>query len=540
MTSLSLGLLSGCGTQLSTSPEVDAPLVSAPNASNAAAVAAIFEDDNAVRLEDVAELLAAVNLSGLTDRADDLQTAALQLVASEVDVSIEEPPSLANADVAQPVNVLDMTDVAVVVAALDVAAGERTEVAIAARASQLLAEPVPPEAIRVIPGVVRLGSAGQPGGAAVVAPGQGANATSSQAIAAIDRLPSITTNASNIVFPPGSAISFPAPPNRERALRVSYRPRLMASRNGSEVEYSAAQLKCEDNVCDLAGIPLIPEGFEAGFDDYLITYTFRIANGDAIASVQRYLTQIEQPTLVELSSFQVGNRSVALGFDTSTETIWTYSSSAPELTQFSSAGDPSGSVTRPGESSDDFDLTFASETLNLGNTAIAPNTLLAINGETDLADIYAIDTETGAVLASLEANFGNSHVVGGDYHPDRDTFFLVQDRVPPSDSEPNVIAEIDSQDGSRLNSFSVLDVLSSYSVNFGDLAVGNNGNLFVVSSIQSTVLELTPEGVFVREFALPAGVGSLSGIGFDRDRGSAWVVNTGNTVWQLDGFPETP
>ncbi|MEO0853274.1 MAG: hypothetical protein AAFY15_07190, partial [Cyanobacteria bacterium J06648_11] len=420
------------------------------------------------------------------------------------------------------------------------AAGDRTEAVIAQRASQLLTEPVPPEAIRVIPGVARLGAEGQPGGVAVIASGQTASTTNIRARELVNRLPSRTTDASNVTFPSGSKLTFPAPPNPDRALRVSYRPRLIASRNETVVDYSSIRLSCADNSCDLSGIPLIPEGFEAGFDDYLITYTFSIANGDAIASVQRYLTQIELPTLIELSSFQVGNRSVGLGFDTSTETIWTHSGSSTELSRFSSSGDPGGSVPRPGESADDFDLTFASVSLTLGNTAIAPNTLLAINGETDRADIYAIASDTGEVLASLETAFGNSHVVGGDYHPERDTFFLVQDRVPPSSSEPNVIAEIDPQDGSRLNSFSILDALGTYSVNFGDLAVGNNGNLFVVSSLQSTVLELTPEGVFVREFALPAGVGSLSGIGFDRDRGTAWVVNTSNTVWQLDGFPTTP
>jgi hypothetical protein len=47
-----------------------------------------------------------------------------------------------------------------------------------------------------------------------------------------------------------------------------------------------------------------------------------------------------------------------------------------------------------------------------------------------------------------------SHIVGGAYHPERNTFFLVQDRVPGSADE-NRIAEINSQTGAVINTVQV-------------------------------------------------------------------------------------
>lgn len=43
-----------------------------------------------------------------------------------------------------------------------------------------------------------------------------------------------------------------------------------------------------------------------------------------------------------------------------------------------------------------------------------------------------------------------------------------------------------------------------FTVNFGDLDVGGNGNLFIVSSDEGTVGEFTPTGAFVAEHALPS------------------------------------
>jgi hypothetical protein len=192
------------------------------------------------------------------------------------------------------------------------------------------------------------------------------------------------------------------------------------------------------------------------------------------------------------------------------------------------------SVPRPGESANDVDVEIAPESLMLGSTTIPAGTLLFINGETGPADIYAVDSVTGAVIATLVTSFGSSHVVGGAYHAARDTFFLVQDKVPGGASA-NRVAEINPVTGAIINTF---QTTGHFVVNFGDLEVNAaTGNLFLVSSDEDSIGEFTPAGVFVQDLALPAGVVNLSGIGMDDATGEAWVSGTGGTVWHLGGLP---
>lgn len=226
---------------------------------------------------------------------------------------------------------------------------------------------------------------------------------------------------------------------------------------------------------------------------------------------------------------------VSLGFDPGTDRVWVYDDFASTLRSYSRTGAFLSSVARPGESANDADITFAPEALTLGGTSVAAGSLLFINGETDAAEIYAVDKDTGAVLATLNTAFGLDHVVGGAYHPGRDTFFLVQDRVPAGTVNDSVVAEVNAATGAVLNTFQITALLPGFTVNFGDLEVGANGNLFVVSSDEGTVAEFTPGGAFVRQHTLPAGVSSLSGLGFDAGRNEVWVTGTGGTVWRLGG-----
>jgi hypothetical protein len=190
-------------------------------------------------------------------------------------------------------------------------------------------------------------------------------------------------------------------------------------------------------------------------------------------------------------------------------------------------------VPRPGESADDVDIEFAPEGVLLGNVALPEGTLLFINGDSGVADIYAIDTSTGLVLATLNTAFGASHVVGGGYHRTRDTLFLIQDEVPGA-VNGNRVAEVDPVTGTVLNSFQTNG--QGFSVFYGDLDILENGNFVLVSSSQSSTVEFTPAGGFVQSLSLPAGVTSLSGVAF-RNLGQGWVCGTGGLVWQIGGLP---
>lgn len=226
---------------------------------------------------------------------------------------------------------------------------------------------------------------------------------------------------------------------------------------------------------------------------------------------------------------------VSCSFDQTADKIWVYTSFGADLSSYSRAGTSLTNVSRPGEAANDVDIEFAPEELTLGSKTIPAGTLLFINGETGATDIYAVNKATGAVIATLTTSFGVSHVVGGAYHPGRKTFFLVQDRVPGG-TDGNRIAEVSATTGNVLNTFQLsADV---FEVNFGDIEVSAlTGNLLVVSSVESRVLELRPTGKFVKYLPLPAGVSGLSGIGLDDLAGEAWVTSTSGTVFHLGGLP---
>jgi hypothetical protein len=221
-----------------------------------------------------------------------------------------------------------------------------------------------------------------------------------------------------------------------------------------------------------------------------------------------------------------------VGFDQSDGGVWVYACSAADVQRYSSTGAFLSAVPRPGESANDVDVEFAPTALALGATTVPEGSLLFVNGETGVADIYAVDKLTGAVIASLNTSFGISHVVGGAYHTRLARFFLVQDNVPGAADE-NRVATIDTVTGLVLSSF---QTTATFSVNFGDIEVCHaTRNLLVVSSVETSIAEFTPLGAFVQSHPLPAGVSSLSGIGVDDATGEIWVSGTGGAVWRLGG-----
>ena len=237
--------------------------------------------------------------------------------------------------------------------------------------------------------------------------------------------------------------------------------------------------------------------------------------------------------LVLLDSFDAGTGQLAgAGFDPDTDAVWAYGSSDATVLAFDRTGFALTPVPRPGESANDVDIEFAPEALSLGGTLVPAGTMLFVNGETGTADVYAVDPSDGTVLATLVTAFGNNHVVGGAWHPIRDTLFLVADQF---DATPSTIAEIDPATGAVLNSFG-----AGTGVNFGDLDVDvGTGNLFLATDAFGALRELSPTGVLVRDWAWPGGVTGISGIGLDEGRAEIWAGSTGGTLY-LVGFGAPP
>ncbi|MGB3074832.1 MAG: T9SS type A sorting domain-containing protein [Chitinophagales bacterium] len=222
-----------------------------------------------------------------------------------------------------------------------------------------------------------------------------------------------------------------------------------------------------------------------------------------------------------------------IGYDPGAARVWVYSCSSTNIYSYTPAGVLSTFFAKPGENANDVDVEMAPAQLTLKNITVPEGQLLFVNGESGVADIYAVDNVTGTVTQTLNTAFGSSHVVGGAYHPLRHTFFMVQDNVPSASLE-NMTAEVDPITDAVLQSF---QITSNFSVSFGDLEVGANGNLFVVSSIEDSMAEFTPLGAYVKRHALPIGVTSLSGIAIDCVAGEAWVSSTNGTVYHLGQMP---
>jgi hypothetical protein len=221
---------------------------------------------------------------------------------------------------------------------------------------------------------------------------------------------------------------------------------------------------------------------------------------------------------------------VGVGFSSSANRAWAYGAFGTVLQSFTRAGVTKTSVPRPGEAANDADVEVAHVAFTLAGTALPAGTLLFINGETGVAEIYAQDPVSGATLATLTTGFGNSHVVGGGYHAKRKTLFLLQDKVPGGASA-SLVAEVSPATGAVLRSF---QISPAFVVNYGDLDVNKStGNLFVVSSDEARIAEFTPTGTLVQYYALPAGVSSLSGIAIDDKRAEIWVSGTGGKIWCL-------
>ena len=236
------------------------------------------------------------------------------------------------------------------------------------------------------------------------------------------------------------------------------------------------------------------------------------------------------PVLTAPTSFAAALGALCgVGYDHVAARVWVYPCNGATVHAFTAAGAAVGTLPRPGEVANDVDVAFAPAPIVIGATAVAAGAMLFINGETGVAEVH-LPTTAGA--PPLVTRFGDSHVVGGGYHPARRTLFVVQDGVPAT--RANTVAEVDPVTGAVVAMFSTLP---GYAVNYGDLEVcPSSGNLFVVSSSETTIAELTATGTLVGTYALPAGVVAVSGLALGPD-GAAWLVGTGGQVWRLAGLP---
>ena len=224
---------------------------------------------------------------------------------------------------------------------------------------------------------------------------------------------------------------------------------------------------------------------------------------------------------------------IGLGFDQVSDTIWTFGGTT--FRQYDRDGNLLVTLTpEAGESANDADLDFSTVDMSLGGVDIQAGTILFTNGETDVADVYAIGID-GTIFSTLNTEFGASHVVGSAYSETRGTLFLLQDNVPTAELD-NRVAEIDVDTGEVINTFDLDDLENSYDIFFGDLEVDNaTGNLLITSSSEDEILQLTPEGEELSRLVIADGAeGSLggSGIALDEVRSELYVQDSSGRVFR--------
>ena len=221
---------------------------------------------------------------------------------------------------------------------------------------------------------------------------------------------------------------------------------------------------------------------------------------------------------------------VGLAFSSETDTVLVYGEFDDPIHEFTSGGEFVGTIPRPGVVGNDFDMDVVEETFPLGqNPPLPEGSILVINGEQSPADVFGIDRQ-GGVLAQIQLP---GLLVGGSYHNDRDTLFVV-------DWGADVIRELDPVSGSVFREFPVEPAGSPlYDVFYGDVAVHpTSGNVFVVTDVQSEgrdyVREFTPTGAFVRDYEVTSlGVSQMTGIDFDVLTGEAWISTRTGGVFNV-------
>jgi hypothetical protein len=223
---------------------------------------------------------------------------------------------------------------------------------------------------------------------------------------------------------------------------------------------------------------------------------------------------------------------VGMGYDEYRQLSYVYVEQDSGIAIFDRSGAAQRVLDVPGEAADDYDITIAPQSFELNNVFVPQGSLLIFNGEIDTTDIYVLDPVTGVLLTQLVTTFGNSHVVGGTYNVKTNSVFLLQDR--DASVNANTIAEINPQTGDILRTFPLSSTNQTFSVRFGDIVADPiTGNLYVISSIESTIAEYKPTGEFVRGINLPLGVTEVSGIALAQNGKSLWLSSNTGQVFEL-------
>ena len=222
---------------------------------------------------------------------------------------------------------------------------------------------------------------------------------------------------------------------------------------------------------------------------------------------------------------------VGTGWDPATGNVWMYADGSGTIYERAPDGSIVSGISRPGNASNDFDLDFALTDLTLGGKTVPANSLLVVNGDDTPAMIYALD-KAGTQLGSVA--IPNASLNGIAQHPSRGSLFVAEWAT-------NELIEIDPNTGTELARFTVSPTgAPAFAIFYSDVDVHpTSGNLFVVSSSQQVMRELTPGGQYVGDIDLTSlNLPEMASLAFDSN-GDAWVGTFSGAIYKLGELSST-
>ena len=243
---------------------------------------------------------------------------------------------------------------------------------------------------------------------------------------------------------------------------------------------------------------------------------------------------VSAATVITTFNPQLGSL-VAIAWDPLTGNVFVYADSSELIREYGPDGtNIDTGIARPGNSSNDFDLDFALSDLTVAGQFVKTNALLAINGDDFPASVTALDKGSGNVVARL-ALPDNITPVGMAHHPGRGSLFV-------ADYVEDDLIEIDPNTGAELSRFDLNPTGAPFfDLFYGDVDVHpTTGNLWVVSSSQQLMREMTPTGQYVGDVDLTSlNLPAMAGLAFESS-GDAWISTiSSGSVYLLGSLQST-
>lgn len=223
----------------------------------------------------------------------------------------------------------------------------------------------------------------------------------------------------------------------------------------------------------------------------------------------------------------------AVAYDASIGALFAYDCAAGAINRYDSIGALQGSIdvsSLAPTSSVALDMMYGQ--VDFGGVETPERTLIWINSTAGTTAIHAFDPDSGALIATLNTVAEYTHVVGLTFNQATGTIFLLQNQHA-APGQANTVTEIDPETGAAIGSFSIS--ASGLTIEEGAISAADTGDLFLLSSVGSSMAKFTPGGTLRYTLALPSAVSNASGLSIVGVAAQSWISGMDGHIWQIDG-----